>query len=342
MPDIWDNAHKAIDLLQQHNLMPEGDNFAVFYSYISKNNSQLVAEFDEFLSSNVSITSMFCEILFEKYIQQINSEKIINAGDYLAVEMMQVIREITEVGKNTHIFNTTLNNARNNLDPSKSLSEIKVVVDGLSSATENMANNSLALEHKLNNTSKEIDILRQELEVVKNEAYRDALTNLSNRKALNNFLDDNMARANKENISLCGIIIDIDDFKRINDTWGHLTGDQVIKFVASVMEIEAPDSSIVCRYGGEEFIMVLPNLTIEDTKKISERIRKTVENKKLIRRNSRKDLGRITISLGIAKYINGETANEFIDRCDSALYVSKNNGKNRTTTAVAPNAFQAA
>lgn len=333
MSNTWDTAVEAIELMREHEILPRYGNYAVFIEYINKSNIELVSEFNEFLLNHVRLTDEFCADLFEKHFNPAPSEKIINAGDDLAKEMSQIISDISDVGESTKVFNKKLTRAKTKLDKGNDIKEIKDVVDDLSEATEKMGNNSRDLEIKLTKTTKEIKILRQELEIAKNEAYKDALTGLSNRKAFNNFLEKQVEVANKDAMPLSIIISDIDNFKQINDTWGHLTGDQVITFVASVMQRETPKDAMVCRYGGEEFCMLLPNTKTDEAQELAEKIRANVQNKKLIKRNSGQDLGRVTVSLGVARYRSKETAANFIERCDKALYESKRNGRNMTTLA---------
>ncbi len=342
MSDTWDSAIEAIEMMRRHEILPRYGNYAVFIEYINKSNIELVNEFNDFIAANKRITDEFCSDMYDKHIDRASSDKIINAGDDLAKEMSQIISDISNVGESTKTYNKKLTRAKTKLNNGKDINDLKEVVEDLTEATEKMGTNSRELEVKLTKTTREIEALRHELEIAKSEAYKDALTGLSNRKAFNSFLEAQVTIANKEAMPLSMIISDIDNFKQINDTWGHLTGDQVITFVASVMQRETPIDAMVCRYGGEEFCMLLPNVKTDEAQELAEKIRNNVQNKKLIKRNSGQDLGKITVSLGVARYRNKESTTNFIERCDAALYQSKKGGRNMTTIAAPTSKVKAA
>lgn len=144
--------------------------------------------------------------------------------------------------------------------------------------------------------------------------FKDELTNLWNRRYLYVRLDDEMKKL-KENNVLSLVIVDIDNFKCINDTYGHLFGDKVLTEVANVLQNNFRKNDIIVRWGGEEFIIVLPGTDAKGAKAIVERIRKIVE---------KHDFGcRITISGGIAFIKAYIEANNLIEMADKALYKAK-------------------
>jgi diguanylate cyclase len=129
------------------------------------------------------------------------------------------------------------------------------------------------------------------------------------------------------------VMLDIDHFKSVNDTHGHLIGDRVIRFVAQVLEKNIKGKDTAARYGGEEFTVLLPETPATGAKSVAESIRKAVANAQLVRADNKKPLGQITISAGVATFAAGEDVMEFINRADQALYRSKNEGRNRVSVA---------
>lgn len=124
-------------------------------------------------------------------------------------------------------------------------------------------------------------------------------------------------------------MVDIDHFKRFNDTHGHQVGDQVLRLVAKTLTDCVRAGDLPARYGGEEFAVVLPKTGIQVARPIAERIRTTLAARKIIRRNTGEGLGGITISIGAALYHPGETPAALVARADSALYAAKRQGRNR-------------
>lgn len=159
---------------------------------------------------------------------------------------------------------------------------------------------------------------------LKELARRDSMTSLLNYEHLYKKLNEEIGRAKLYGSPLSVIMIDIDDFKQINDTFGHLTGDKIIIQVARVLIETCRSSDIIGRYGGEEFIIILPQTGLNEAKILAERIRSTLEHAKF-------EMGcTVTISGGIMEY-HGETAEELIMGADKSQYTSKETGKNRIT-----------
>ncbi len=162
-------------------------------------------------------------------------------------------------------------------------------------------------------------------------AVTDGLTQLYNHRKFQEILDSEFRRAMRYNTSLSIMLLDIDRFKSINDTKGHPVGDEVLKKIAGLIKRFIRDTDFPCRYGGEEFVLVLPNTTTKEAVIIAERIRKSVEKSTFIL-NNREELN-ITISIGIATYpSDAKEKQELIDKADRALYFAKESGRNQTQT----------
>jgi len=156
----------------------------------------------------------------------------------------------------------------------------------------------------------------------------DALTGLFNRRHFENTADREFLRAVRYKNDLTFAIVDIDFFKHINDTYGHLCGDKILKEVAFLLNDSFRKTDIVFRYGGEEFVILLPETTKQGAGIIAERLRKNIAN--LIRVNTNDDrIVTTTVSMGISQFPNdAATGKELIEAADKALYYSKRNGKN--------------
>ena len=159
----------------------------------------------------------------------------------------------------------------------------------------------------------------------------DALTNLNNRRQFETRLKQAIATSKRQNSPLCAMMIDIDFFKKVNDTYGHACGDAVLKNVASIIKNTLRESDIPSRYGGEEFAVLLPYTHIEDAMMVGERLRKAVEKKPIkidTDENGTCELN-ITISMGIAEFNKTETGENLFERADKALYEAKTGGRNK-------------
>jgi diguanylate cyclase (GGDEF)-like protein len=175
-------------------------------------------------------------------------------------------------------------------------------------------------------------ILEQLVEDLQKQIITDPLTNLYNRRFLQEYLPQEIAKARRTFSSLAVLMFDLDFFKRINDVFGHEAGDTFLKSVAALLRGCIRESDIACRYGGEEFVLVLSGASLDGAMKKAERIRKAVMELDLTVRE--KPLGRVSTSIGVAVYPEHGIAMETLLRAaDEALYEAKENGRNRVVAS---------
>ena len=158
-------------------------------------------------------------------------------------------------------------------------------------------------------------------------AMYDALTNILSRRAIMEQIESETQRTNRYERSLSILMVDIDHFKRVNDTYGHIAGDGVLREVARVLRKKIRGSDFVGRYGGEEFLVVLPETGLAQALILGEKLREGVSS--LVVPVDGAELKETTISLGAAEYGNEKTVDEFINRSDHWLYEAKRSGRNQ-------------
>jgi diguanylate cyclase (GGDEF)-like protein len=170
----------------------------------------------------------------------------------------------------------------------------------------------------------EIHVLQDQL---REQAYRDPLTGLYNRRYLDSTLERELSRCRREGQPLCLMLIDIDHFKRVNDTYGHQAGDEVLIHLASMLSAQARSADVVCRFGGEEFLLLLPNMPLSNALERAEQWRADFAATTVTFGEFRMQA---TLSFGISTYSgHGTSAAELIRRADQALYRAKMEGRNR-------------
>ncbi|MFV1984487.1 MAG: GGDEF domain-containing protein, partial [Thiohalomonadales bacterium] len=189
--------------------------------------------------------------------------------------------------------------------------------------------NSLATESYFNsnieNLEHSIDVLREKSASLKSEVDHDSLTTIHSRKKILSYLTSELRRCQKKNISLAVVVADLDNFKVVNDTYGHLAGDVVLKHTAARIQGSIRDIDLVGRYGGEEFLIILPGINIKTAKIITERIRVTVAETPI---KFKGDKITITISLGITMAKPEDDINSLFNRADNLMYEAKLSGRN--------------
>lgn len=169
--------------------------------------------------------------------------------------------------------------------------------------------------------------LRSHLEETKQQAFTDVLTGLPNRHAYEVRLAEELARCRRYNTDLCMVVWDVDKFKVINDSYGHAAGDRVLKVIADTLSDCIRETDFLARFGGEEFVLLLPGIDLDATKLVAEKLRETVSGTPFHFRDTNVS---VTISGGLAQLHKDETTSSLFERADKALYQAKENGRNRT------------
>ncbi len=171
-----------------------------------------------------------------------------------------------------------------------------------------------------------IKSLESEIEELQKQSNIDPLTKLYNRKALEIDAKELLKHSNQRNLNISLLMIDADDFKKVNDTFGHLAGDKVLILLAKLFKLSIREYDRAYRYGGEEFLIIFNRAEKDDAKKVAERIMKTVRENKLIYKGQ---TIRITLSMGLTSHQKGDTLESMIERADAAVYQAKHEGKDR-------------
>lgn len=190
------------------------------------------------------------------------------------------------------------------------------------------------LRRKLNTKNSELEARNQELEValqtIRDMAIRDELTGVFNRRHLRDVLRLESMRTDRHGGAMSLCMLDIDFFRNVNDDYGHLAGDLVLKRVAEIAQAELRQTDVLCRYGGEEFAILLPQTPLAGARITAERIRLAVERSRYYAVDTEL---RVTVSQGVAEYIRHEDPDRMFQRADDALYRAKESGRNRTMAA---------
>jgi len=218
------------------------------------------------------------------------------------------------------------------------------MIADLRAANRRMEHNSTRLSEELESSRSEIAALRETVEEVERMALLDALTEVGNRRFFDRALKSDMASCAVSGADLCLALADIDRFKTVNDRFGHIVGDHLLKSFAEMLTNAARGRAKTARYGGEEFALLFPGVAFPEARRIVETLRRDLEAKRWVVGPREQPLGVVTASFGLAKLAPGETAESFINRADSRLMRAKQRGRNRVVAddSAAPAAPRAA
>ena len=331
-PQAYSVARQAVDLMEQHHVWPTPLNFELWAHYVADPSGELAVELGRLILLGEPLTESISEDLAAAYLAKARlNEQIRDAGDQLSKELDSVSRAIQSAQKSNEAYGQTLAGASKGLTEADGVDQVRAMVDTLSTATRRVQKENKSLEKRLAESTSEVQRLREHLEQVRRDATTDGLTNLANRRAFDEELARACAEADETGATLTLAVLDIDHFKSFNDTWGHQTGDQVIRYVASVIGRLGATPRFSARYGGEEFAMIFPGEDAGLVEACLQEIREEVASRMLKRRSTNEDLGTVTISAGLASRREGETGSCVMERADEALYASKRTGRNRVT-----------
>jgi diguanylate cyclase len=332
-PQAYDLARKAIAAMEAHKVWPTALNFELWVHYVAAKDSALAVEIDQMLEAGEPFTDIVGETLAAKFLpKQKLSGELLDAGDALSKELDSVTRAIESARESSEAYGQELAIASESL-AGEDTGKIKAMVESLTQATQRVRQENETLESQLADTTAEVGRLKEHLELVRRESMTDGLTSLANRKAFDEALQRACTQADASGDTLCLAVLDIDHFKAFNDTWGHQTGDQVLRYVASVIGRAGADQRTAARYGGEEFALIFPGEDARAALTVLEEIRAEVSSRVLKRRSTNEDLGAVTLSAGLAERRAGEPPGSLVERADAALYASKRGGRNRTSSA---------
>ena len=310
-------GRKALTLLEVNNLAPSPVNYDLWFAYAVGENRDLMRELDAAVRSGAVRDMDHARALHAKYISGANGV------DQLAITLQSQIDQLSRVlataNKDTRAFGETLGNAAQELSGQDLIPHLRAIVENVASATRVMQARNDVLEQQLESSSQEVRTLNARVEAIHKETQVDDLTGLANRRGFDARLAQAVAQRAGRNSALCVLMGDVDHFKQFNEQWGHAAGDQVLRLVGQCFKSHTQDCDTVARIGGEEFVVILNDTTLDKAIAVAEEIRRSVASKKVVRRASGEMLGTITVSIGVARFEPGESTTDLIERADGCL-----------------------
>jgi len=323
-------ALSALTHIMDRELPADPRSFEIWYAYATGSNAGLNRAIDELVAQNHHISAADLETIQQRFFAHGGASAHGGAaGEKLAAETNQILAMLEAAIETAGGYQANLAGARRRLADADGREGIRAVVEGLVGATKDMEREHARLQASLRSSRQEIEGLKANLEATRSESRTDALTGLANRK----HFDGRLARLITDSASVAAplslVMCDVDHFKRFNDTYGHLTGDHVLRLVANTIKQTVRGRDFAARYGGEEFAVILPETSLVQAAAVGENIRSAVARGGLVRRSTGESLGRMTLSVGVAQLRSGESAQALIERADRGLYAAKRQGRNR-------------
>ena len=330
-------GERASELMRAYARTASPRCYELWYTYVTGIRPTLNDAVKRLIGTQERLSGDDIDTLYESFLA---NDRLATQADRsssgMLMEMQQVLGLIESSLGSTAKYGASLEAIRGDLSSPVETGQMRNVVETLISATREVASSNTNLEHRLIESRGEIEALRHMLDEVRMESLTDTLTGIANRKHFESALTSSVATALADSLPLSLIVIDIDEFKRFNDVYGHLTGDQVLRLVAVAMRENVDAKSTLARFGGEEFAVILPRTDMAIAYASAEKIRRNVLARELLKRSTGESLGKVTISLGVAALRPGDTATSLLERADLCMYRAKRAGRNRTVTDAEP------
>ena len=322
----------ALLILSNHKLPVSPLNYRMAYDGAAGNNDVLKQALDEAaLLPDKPLAEHLWETYRRSYIQ--DDETLDNIRHELKLLITNMQQDMDRSGGTLQGYSARLGQFLTVLGASTSLRDMQIEVKRVIDDTRAAEQSHRQFEAQISQISGELESLRNELMQVKQASLTDSLTGISNRGAFDIHLEQALDFAQQGRSSLCLLLADIDYFKKINDSYGHLVGDKVLRYVAATLKRCLKGSDFVARFGGEEFAVLLPDTDIHGAYAVAEKIRQAICSGRLKDMNSGKAYSTVTISIGVAESAGDDRPRDLIDRADRMLYQAKSGGRNRCEKA---------
>ncbi len=318
---------QCVPLMAKFKIAPHPTNYAIWYDYSANTYPALNKTIEELISKKIPFTEDLSAELYSKHICNASLQNFTT----ISQQLNQLLTDTTD---SVHESTEKVSEASSSFQKNSALLESASVDDKTRQVLTDVLNETKLMTQVTQSLASDLEHARHEMEQLKKElnktreiARTDGLTGLLNRRSFDNELNNLMENASNSNHSL--MILDLDHFKKVNDTFGHVVGDNVIRFTAQLIKKHLDDHHIAARYGGEELAAILPETDLEKSHAIAEKIRATLASSKLKQKNNDQSIGTITASIGITSLQQQDTPESFIARADEALYKAKESGRNK-------------
>jgi diguanylate cyclase len=333
----WETREQSAELLRmvlplmaRHAACFNPMSYAVWYEYAAGINSALRTAIDQQVARGAPLSDDDIFGLYAAHVAQRDLDASVRMRTDIERLMKDVDGAALEAGEEVAQFGTELSAYRGRLERGLNGEDLGGMVQSLIHDTTRMHASTDQFHEHLRKSALEVERLRGELEVAQGLAQRDPITALLNRRGF----DQQFVRLDREGLpGCCLMILDIDNFKAINDSHGHLLGDKVIIAVANVLRSCVGERGSIARIGGDEFAVLLAQPDLDGASALAERVRASVSRGALRRADTDEVIGGVSVSIGVAVRYAVEALDAFMARADRALYDSKARGRNCVTVA---------
>lgn len=326
-----DCAHMTWKALEDNAVTATPEHYALLFAYFSRSNTEVTNRLDEYMNGGKALSAELLSAIHKDYLAESAEADVVRSGSNEIVQVaQQMVDEVSASQGPRAAYGDALEHWASQLNERTTVQDLLKAMTALSLETRKASERNRALEQKLSASTQRICKLQQTLVEMKQEVTTCPLTGIPNRKAFEAKLRRAIAQAKSDLSSrFCLLMLDVDHFKRFNDTYGHRTGDHVLRLVARLLSDNIKGKDTAARYGGEEFAILLEGADLRAGMAVASGICERIGNQRLVKRGTGEQIGQITMSIGVAEHRLGDTGSSIVERADNALYEAKRTGRSR-------------
>lgn len=321
----FSNLRNILPFFNKYNIDPTPPNYTVLYEYVSGANAQIHQAIEYLEKRGENLTNESCQNFFDEFVKDVNEHNLSQVQSEVSIIMREVLSIISKANQDTTDYGEVLFKNERLLKGKPSFDNLMGMISDLKQGTTTIRERYQNINKALDGQIEEVDELRTRIDKIKKEAGIDYLTQVANRKTL----DEYIKQLVKDGNHFCLAMIDIDHFKQFNDNHGHVVGDKVLRFVANIIKNQIKGVDLLARFGGEEFVVLLPDTQLDGATKAADNIRRTIQDTRYVDKKTKKKIGAVTVSIGVTEFHKNISPEKLIENADKALYGAKNNGRNQ-------------
>ncbi len=331
-----EDVSTAVALLKQtlpemnkRNIATTPHNYSIWYEFVVGNNAELNRAISDLDQKNTVYTDELLQQLYDKFIAEAHEAAVNKLSESVKEIIVEFLSKSNAEGEGLSAYAQMLSEFTSQVESVDDIADIKHLVTDLLDETKRRETATQQMQATLETMALEMKRLRAEVSKLNSEATTDSLTKVNNRRAFDMEIENFISSAKANQKPLCMLLIDLDDFKKFNDKFGHTIGDKVLRFVATLLKNNIKGCDSVSRFAGEQFSILLPDTAYKGAMILAEKIRDKLSKQTLSDSAEKIELGTVTASFGVAPYQYGESSEQLIRRADRCMHEAKRAGKNR-------------
>jgi len=328
--EVTNFAKEALALALKHGIAPIPTTFDVLFAYVARTNEKVCQSLDGAFASNNGLETAFIDELHSEYLSpRAMGEDLAEISDSLGSELSKIIGTIETGMDGSSTFSDQVKATVKQLSANLSKDEFKKVAAQLHRTNRDQLSAALEVNETLSKSRNRVAAMEKELVELRQSAFTDHLTQLPNRRSLDQTLDAAIEQARSTGRPLAVALADIDKFKAVNDTWGHSAGDNILRRFGKILKSNVKGRDTPARYGGEEFALVLPETDLVSAHALTNQLRKILQEIEWKSQKTGEMIGAVTVSFGVTILNDTDTKSDVLSRADKLLYKAKDAGRNR-------------